>query len=309
VGLDPLPGCGRVRPAESAARLSELSRALREQTGLDIVTLRPARGGESATVFWGVGRAGSVSVVKVWPEVPGAADRLRALPTVTARLRERGYPAPRIHAVGQAPGLVFWVQERLPGTPLDPGPGPVAVARLLPELIRLNDAQAGLGTGPGGWPGLLTGTLTTGGDGYCVHSTLRARPDTRELLAVVRRIGERCGPAVPAGRDFVHYDFTPANLLSDGTSITGVIDVNPPVLAGDRAFDLATLLFYCYDHDEVRERLHARLLELASPAATRAYLAHLVLRQVDWSLRFHPDTPATRRHLRLARLVIADIES
>ena len=87
------------------------------------------------------------------------------------------------------------------------------------------------------------------------------------------------------------------------------IDVNPPVLAGDRAFDLATLLFYCYDHDGVRERLRGRLLELASPAATRAYLAHLVLRQVDWSLRFHPDTPATRRHLRLARLVIADIES
>ena len=55
--------------------------------------------------------------------------------------------------------------------------------------------------------------------------------------------------------------------------------------------------------------LRARLLELASPAATRAYLAHLVLRQVDWSLRFHPDTPATGRHLRLARLVSADIES
>jgi hypothetical protein len=34
-----------------------------------------------------------------------------------------------------------------------------------------------------------------------------------------------------------------------------------------------------------------------------------VLRQVDWSLRFHPDTQATRRQLRLARLVIADIAS
>jgi len=36
-------------------------------------------------------------------------------------------------------------------------------------------------------------------------------------------------------------------LLSDGTGITGVIDVNPPVLAGDRAFDLATMLFYFYE--------------------------------------------------------------
>jgi hypothetical protein len=50
-------------------------------------------------------------------------------------------------------------------------------------------------------------------------------------------------------------------------------------------------------------------MPFASLAATRAYLAHLVLRQVDWSLRFHPDTPATRRHLGLAWLVIADIES
>jgi hypothetical protein len=39
------------------------------------------------------------------------------------------------------------------------------------------------------------------------------------------------------------------NLLTDGTAITGVIDINPPVLAGDCAFDLVTLLFYSYDHD------------------------------------------------------------
>ena len=91
-----------------------------------------------------------------------------------------------------------------------------ALARLLPELLRLNDAQAGLGTGPRGWPGLLTRTLTTGGDGYCLHATLQAMADTRDLLRALRRIGDRCGPAIPAGDNFVHYDFTLANLLSDG---------------------------------------------------------------------------------------------
>ncbi len=40
-------------------------------------------------------------------------------------------------------------------------------------------------------------------------------------------LDERCGPAIPDGEDFVHYDFTPANLLCDGTTITGVIDINP----------------------------------------------------------------------------------
>jgi hypothetical protein len=97
-------------------------------------------------------------------------------------------------------------------------------------------------------------------------------------------------------------------LLSDGAAITGVIDINPPVLAGDRAFDLATLLFYLYDHDDIRDRLRTRLLELAGPQAARAYLAHMVLRQVDWSLRRHPAARATRRHLHLARLITADID-
>jgi Ser/Thr protein kinase RdoA (MazF antagonist) len=213
--------------------------------------------------------------------------------------------------IAAALALAFWVQERLSGSALDrgqPEPDRAMLARLLPELFRLNDAQAGLGTGTRGWADLITRTLTTGGDGYCLHATLQARADTRDLLQVLRRIGDRCGPAIPAADDFVHYDFTLANLLSDGTTITGVIDVNPPVLAGDRAFDLATLLFYLYDQDGIRDLLYARLMDLAGPQAACAYLAHMVLRQVDWSLRFHPGAAATRRHLHLARLVTADID-
>ncbi len=33
----------------------------------------------------------------------------------------------------------------------------------------------------------------------------------------------------------------------------------------------------------------------------------MVLRQVDWSLRHHPTAAATQRHLRLARIITADI--
>jgi hypothetical protein len=137
---------------------------------------------------------------------------------------------------------------------------------------------------------------------------LQASPAARDLLPVLRRIGDHCGAAIGAGEDFVHYDFTPANLLSDGTAISGVIDINPPVLAGDRAFDLATMLFYLYDHEDIRHLLRARLLDLAGPLAARAYLAHMVLRQVDWSLRHHPAAAATRHHLCLARIITADID-
>jgi hypothetical protein len=34
----------------------------------------------------------------------------------------------------------------------------------------------------------------------------------------------------------------------------------------------------------------------------------MVLRQVDWSLRHHPTAAATRHHLRLARIITADID-
>lgn len=290
--------------------LAELCLLLRERAALDVVALTAA-GGESKSTFWMTDGAGVVRVLKIMRDAPpDRAGSLRALGGVLERLRGRGYPAPAIEAVGHVPGLVFWIQQRMPGSSLDLGGGtadPGTLARLLPELLRLNDAQAGLGTGDWDeWPDLLARTLAHGGDGYCLHDTLRAHPGTRELLRTLRRVGDQCCPAVPAGRDFVHYDFSPANLLSDGTAITGVVDINPTV-AGDRAFDLATLLFYCYDHDKIREPLRARLLDLAGPRAAGAYLAHMVLRQVDWSLRFHPGTPATRRHLRLARLVTADI--
>lgn len=186
------------------------------------------------------------------------------------------------------------------------------MSRLLPELFRLNDAQAGLGAGGVGaagaaWRDLIMGTLVTGGDGYCLHSTLAARPDTRELLAALRRIGENCGPAVPPGVDFTHFDFQFMNLLSDGRVITGVVDVNPPPVNGDRAFDLATLAFYVYDVGALRQPILARLSGLASRAAAAAYLAHMVLRQVEWSVRHYPAAPATRHHLRLAQLIIDDI--
>jgi phosphotransferase family enzyme len=278
----------------------ELRRALREQAGLDLASLVPADGGESASTFLATGRDGTVSVLKVSPNATG--DSVARLGELVAGLRQRGYPAARLLASGQVTGITFWLQERLPGTVLDKVPG-----WLLPEVLRLNDAQAGLGDGTCRLSGLIAATLTAGGDGYCVHATLETGPDTRDLLAVVRDTADRCLGAIPEHGDFVHYDFTLANLLTSDAGIAGVIDINPPALTGDRAFDLATMLFYLYDRDGFRERLRDRALELTNECALHAYLAHMLLRQVDWSLRHHPGTHVTAHHLRLARLVAADL--
>jgi len=90
---------------------------------------------------------------------------------------------------------------------------------------------------------------------------------------VVRQTADRCLAEIPERDDFVHYDFTLANLLTTGRGISGVVDINPPALTGDRAFDLATMLFYLYDRHDIREQLRGRALERTSSALTAAISA------------------------------------
>jgi hypothetical protein len=289
----------------------QLLQVLLDQGVKGIADLRAADRGESGSTFLATDSSGQASVVKVLPAAEAdAAGHLQDLDTTVRRLRERGYPAPQLLGSGYTDGLLFWIQEVLPGTPLDSRAGITdhqGLAPLLPALIRANDAQAGLDAGRLLLSDLVRTTLAVGGDGYCLHATLERDPGTRDLLALLRDTGERHGGDIPDRGDYVHYDFNPANLLSDGTSLTGVIDLNPPVISGDRAFDLATLLFYCYDHDALRDGLRSRLLGLAAPGVAATYLAHIVLRQVEWSIRHYPGATGTQRHLRLARLAVDDL--
>jgi hypothetical protein len=58
------------------------------------------------------------------------------------------------------------------------------------------------------------------------------------------------------------------------------------VQAGDAGFDLVTLAFYTFDFD-VRDELLSVIRGRTPPRAIALYAAHMVLRQVDWSLRHH----------------------
>jgi hypothetical protein len=118
-----------------------LLRLLRDEAGLDLAALKQAAGGESHGTFWATDRSGAVSMLKILPGAgPEAVAQLSALDAVTGRLGDRGYPAPRIEVIGQAPGLVFWTQQRLPGSTLDrrsaDADRAAALARLLPEVLR-----------------------------------------------------------------------------------------------------------------------------------------------------------------------------
>ena len=225
-----------------------------------------------------------------WGKGTNVPDELRQAAVITARLRDNGYPASRYRLFGVAPtlGVVYSVQEELSGAPL----GGRLDRALVDRLLELNALQAELALAPtGDWPRPLVDTVLHGGDGYCLPETLRSTSaETAALLATLQRLAtvdlDRRPPAV----DVVHFDFQGTNILAAENEISGVVDWEG-CLPGDRRFDLATLYFYAAASDEAEpdqvDRLWRLLLAHTGRPLLGVYLAHLVLRQVDWSLRFH----------------------
>jgi hypothetical protein len=123
------------------------------------------------------------------------------------------------------------------------------------------------------------------GPGFCLHAPLESHsPRSAALLSSIRAIGLTTLP----GDDLVHVDYHPGNVLtSDTGTITGVVDWDGAG-RGTRAFDLVTLLFYVQRHaPALAPPLVAEAVTLTSPPVLEACWAHMSLRQVDWSLRFH----------------------
>jgi len=278
--------------------------------------LGPTPRGESRATFFI--RAGSAGLVlKTMPAGTGVLDNQHRLARQVAALGARGYPVPGIVAVGEGPGVVFTVQEQLPGRLLETGPGrapePRLFSALLPRLLEVVELQAGAGDlARPPWPQWLVATIAGGGEGYCLHSTMRSRPDTSELLDRLMTLALARASSPVNDRDVLHFDLNPANILHGDGVLTGVVDWNIPFAGagqGDRGFDLATLLFYSYDLPATRPALWEAALRTSGEDWTVVYLCHLVLRQVEWSVRHRPGSPEERRFLGIATAVINDCEA
>jgi len=101
-------------------------------------------------------------------------------------------------------------------------------------------------------------------------------------------------------------------VLHEHGQLSGIVDWNVPFAGasqGDRGFDVATLLFYFYDNARTREHLWAHASAISGPRWVAVYLAHLALRQVEWSVRHHPGSPSERRFTETAALVLDDCEA
>jgi hypothetical protein len=217
---------------------------------------------------------------------------------LTHGLRARGCPVPARLDHGSVGGIRYELLELLPGKSLE-----TVTPGLLPDVVRVHELLYDLDM-PGRAPWLddMVTSVTEGRSGYCEHAALRAHdPD---LLDRLRSIADAAAHAETPTADAVHFDFSPLNILAADDRVTGVVDWNGAT-SGDASFDLVTLAFYTHDAD-----VHATLLDRArartDPRALQLYAAHMVLRQVDWSLRFHPDQLPWFTDLGLALLAEVD---
>lgn len=276
------------------ARINSLHRAA-------FVLRSRAKVGESGGAFILADTKGEQFILKFGR---GAETRPERAAQITKRLRAVGFPAPSYVCVGSDGDLKYSIQAMMPGKPHQ---------RLndstVQELIAINRLQTGLaGDLPPEWPSRVIEGVVKGFDGYCVIDTLRQYSNESAAMLeklqdlVVRHSGENF-----ATRDIVHWDFNQGNVLSDGTHITGVVDWDG-ACAGDRGFDLATFLFYAYDDREVRDPLLREALDCSGHGALAVYLAHMIVRQVDWSIRHH-DSASVARWMIIAKEILRELSN
>lgn len=276
---------------------NRLLEEINRRQGLALVLAERYAGGEQGA-YAVLDPRGERLVLK-WSIGAAPHARFRRAARVAERLSRLGYPTPRYLYSGRTLGASYMIQTELPGAPMQR-----LSAEQLPALLALNQLQAGQARASRPvWPHLVVDTVLHGGDGYCLLGTMRAHSSqTNQLLSTLQAVVAANAGGHFTTNDVVHFDFSLANILADSGQISGVIDWEG-ACAGDRGFDLATLLFYTYDQAETRATLWRAAVELSGPAAMRVYLAHMILRQVEWSIRFH-DQVAVSHWLRRAEGIL-----
>jgi len=259
----------------------------------------PSPGGDTRAAFIVADPAGRRMLLK-W----GAGPEFRAADAaaVVNRLKAAGYPVEGFQYCGSDSGISYtvrpWIEGRAIGAELP---------RHLESVLALNDLHAGAAPDlPAGFRETLVASVIDGFRDWCVLDSLRNHSaDSAALLAELQMIVRRCERAEFRTDDAVHFDFHHGNILVDDGGIAGVIDWEG-CRAGDRAFDLATLLYYCYADRALRDVLWERARAIASYEAMALFLAHMIVRQTEWSIRLESPS-AAERYLRLDQLILSDL--
>ena len=175
--------------------------------------------------------------------LPGETDLAgqRAAAMTCARLHAAGSPVPRYRFVDVVAGDGIALMDFMAGHPVLGGGLTPSQARHLVELIEL---QAGAAVLPPAPPDTEASRILDWASAWTGSESVEAL----ELLGLVRAIaGELRSVSLPTG-DIVHTDMNPSNFIVDregGVRIAGIVDWENTI-TGDRAADVATILFYLW---------------------------------------------------------------
>jgi aminoglycoside phosphotransferase (APT) family kinase protein len=208
-----------------------------------------------------------------------AEDKTRWCAAHLPALGARGYPVPAILWHGMISD--HWhvtIQSRLPGRSLfaldSAVDGPMADALL--RLVELQ-ADAGIPAGNRDFTGYVANVLFDDWDNVWADAP-RACAAAGPLCARLRRWlepvwGLRLPPA-----DYAHNDLNLSNILTDGTTITGVVDWDEFGL-GSRGLDLIALALDCERrcHPAAADRLLARAAQVAGSEGLRCLTSYRIL--------------------------------
>jgi len=218
-----------------------------------------------------------------WPATRDAMLERKAMVKLVQRLRGRGARLPAYLHVAAVDDGVLLMQELLPGRTCDQVPDV-----LVEDLIAHNALQAKAAPDGSGWKTYMLESLSCGLSGYCEHASLQTHNRaTRVLLDRIRAAGDALITVAVEEDDAVHLDFHHLNVLSEDGRLSGVVDCEG-YRSGDRMFDLITLAFCLSVADRshaAESRLWALIERSCDIVTATAYVAHMALRQVDWSIR------------------------
>lgn len=276
--------CHHPSVTERAQGLADVAVAmLSDALGDEYALVGPLAGGETGATE--VRRADGRRYVLKWELDPDNQRSRREGGRLAERLRVKAqWPAPQQQVIDVDDCLLV-VQELMPGANVDH-----ISHQLVDRLLELHDARLGLATAGdrSSWAHHMIELLVDGGNGYCLHQPLRDFDvRTRRLVDRIEDIGSSLRPEELDGHDIVHGDLHPGNLLQVDGELTAIVDMDY-TRVGDATFDLAMLAIGSLGvsvDPGVRTRLFERGIHALPDAKRRAYVANLVLRNLDWSIR------------------------
>jgi Predicted aminoglycoside phosphotransferase len=232
--------------------ISEIQEIIKHHIGSEAASIRQMEGGNMSSVF-SCDVNGQGYVIK-FSDLEGAFDTEHYVANLLAS--QDGIPFPACLAMGHRGQLTYVILERLEGRNLSELAAEDQlrhVPHLVRILFRLADADVSATSGYGwirrdgqgsfaSWKEFVTAAFAedqTGTFWENWHELYRTTCLERDVFT---EIYDRLMHYVPYGephRHFVHGDYHPWNILSDGARVTGIID--GLYMYGDPLIDLAVL--------------------------------------------------------------------